>query len=398
MNKDLYFNYILKVFRESDEPLSAEQVVAELKNNRIFRKSNDLEPITPSQIRDRIRRNKTQFEFLETKPLKYTLKNKEVNLWVLKTVDEVNKASQIDNYGDSLEQHYNYDSNVANFKKISPGDLAVLIDKEKILGFARIEIIHDKEGYKIIRRCPFCPSTTIDKRKKILPVYRCNKGHVFDAPIEEEKSVIKYNAVFSDFLSIGNYSNDLTQLRPFYSNNYNQNMSMQLLSLDALRQFEIIYDRFYLRRTYNTLDPNDAYVEESESNPYVFAQQDEREIIERAIRLRRGQQKFREGLLKRFNSTCVVTGSKIKDVLEAAHIMPYRGEKDNDLNNGLLLRADIHTLFDLNLVAIDPKTLLIHFHSKIVKEYSEYHLRKILVNEEKPSLVSLEWRWNMKIF
>jgi HNH endonuclease len=34
------------------------------------------------------------------------------------------------------------------------------------------------------------------------------------------------------------------------------------------------------------------------------------------------------------------------DILEAAHISPYRGEEDNHPENGLLLRADLHTLFD----------------------------------------------------
>ena len=39
--------------------------------------------------------------------------------------------------------------------------------------------------------------------------------------------------------------------------------------------------------------------------------------------------------------------------LEAAHIHPYRGAETNLISNGLLLRADVHTLFDLGLVAVD---------------------------------------------
>src|ERR1700722_13744752 len=41
-------------------------------------------------------------------------------------------------------------------------------------------------------------------------------------------------------------------------------------------------------------------------------------------------------------------------VLEAAHITPYMGASTNSLLNGLLLRADIHTLFNLGLISIDP--------------------------------------------
>ncbi len=58
----------------------------------------------------------------------------------------------------------------------------------------------------------------------------------------------------------------------------------------------------------------------------------------------------------RYEHRCVVTGCTVIAVLEAAHIRPYRRPEDNDVKNGLLLRADIHTLFDLNLLGIEPGT------------------------------------------
>jgi predicted restriction endonuclease len=42
---------------------------------------------------------------------------------------------------------------------------------------------------------------------------------------------------------------------------------------------------------------------------------------------------------------------------EAAHITPYLGPESNHVSNGLLLRADIHTLLDLDLIGIDPVSL-----------------------------------------
>jgi HNH endonuclease len=47
----------------------------------------------------------------------------------------------------------------------------------------------------------------------------------------------------------------------------------------------------------------------------------------------------------------------VLDVLEAAHIYPYRGDSTNHVANGLLLRADLHTLLDCGLPAIDPDGL-----------------------------------------
>ena len=57
-------------------------------------------------------------------------------------------------------------------------------------------------------------------------------------------------------------------------------------------------------------------------------------------------------------------------VLEAAHITPYRGLKTNSVSNGLLLRADVHTLFDLALISIEPSNFVVRV-SKLLGE-SEY--------------------------
>jgi hypothetical protein len=63
-----------------------------------------------------------------------------------------------------------------------------------------------------------------------------------------------------------------------------------------------------------------------------------------------------------------MTGCKVLDVLEAAHIKPYRGANDNHPENGLLLRADVHTLFDLNLLGIEPNQLRIELHSSLTTD------------------------------
>lgn len=82
-----------------------------------------------------------------------------------------------------------------------------------------------------------------------------------------------------------------------------------------------------------------------------------RERTFRSIAKRRGQWKFREQLLKLYDGECVLTGCTVESALEAAHIVPYRGTKTNHPSNGLLLRSDVHTLFDLGLLSIDPKSL-----------------------------------------
>lgn len=86
---------------------------------------------------------------------------------------------------------------------------------------------------------------------------------------------------------------------------------------------------------------------------------DGREWVLSTIVRRRGQAAFRASLLAAYASTCPVTGCKVEPLLEAAHIIPYLGATTNHIQNGLPLRADIHTLFDLQLLAIDPETLTV---------------------------------------
>ena len=83
---------------------------------------------------------------------------------------------------------------------------------------------------------------------------------------------------------------------------------------------------------------------------------DERQRAIRAIRLRRGQPAFRAVLLEAYGRRCTISGCTVEDVLEAAHITPYFGSLTNHVSNGLLLRADLHTLFDCGLLAIEPMT------------------------------------------
>ncbi len=75
-----------------------------------------------------------------------------------------------------------------------------------------------------------------------------------------------------------------------------------------------------------------------------------------AIVQRQGQPKFRSDLLRAYGGKCSITDCDAEAALEAAHIVPYLGSKTNCLANGLLLRADIHTLFDRYLISIDPTT------------------------------------------
>ncbi|WP_114240049.1 HNH endonuclease [Dyella sp. C9] len=93
-----------------------------------------------------------------------------------------------------------------------------------------------------------------------------------------------------------------------------------------------------------------------------------KKVLAQVVR-RQGQPKFRENLLIAYEGKCVVTECNIQPLLEAAHIIPFQGPATNHVCNGLLLRADIHTLFDLGLLKIDRSGTI---HLADVLENSPY--------------------------
>ena len=134
--------------------------------------------------------------------------------------------------------------------------------------------------------------------------------------------------------------------------------------------------------------------EDDSLDSYHPSPNDLRELVAREIRERRGQTKFRDVLRQRFNDECVVTGCRVVDVLEAAHISPYRGPEDHNSQNGLLLRSDIHTLFDLDLLGINPETLSVELHPVLFLEYGNLAGKRITCsNENKPSREALRLRF-----
>ena len=72
------------------------------------------------------------------------------------------------------------------------------------------------------------------------------------------------------------------------------------------------------------------------------------------VRRRLGQGAFRVLVTDTYERRCAVTREKVLPVLEAAHIRPVSEGGRNEIDNGLLLRSDIHRLFDRGYVTVTP--------------------------------------------
>ena len=114
---------------------------------------------------------------------------------------------------------------------------------------------------------------------------------------------------------------------------------------------------------------------------------------------RRGQGTFRVAVTEAYARACAVTNEHSLPALEAAHIKPYAEEGPHAVNNGLLLRSDLHRLFDRGYLTVTPEykvevsdKLKGHFHNG--KSYYPLHGTDIKFPRSiglRPDLSFLRW-------
>ncbi len=99
----------------------------------------------------------------------------------------------------------------------------------------------------------------------------------------------------------------------------------------------------------------DITIDRPRTVPDIADREDRRRTALRSVAVRQGQGVFRADLMRAYGRTCAFTATATEGVLEAAHIFPYRGAQSNHVTNGILLRADVHTLFDAFQIAVDAE-------------------------------------------
>lgn len=104
------------------------------------------------------------------------------------------------------------------------------------------------------------------------------------------------------------------------------------------------------------------------------------------------QSRFRKDVLGASDGKCIITGVKLRDVLEAAHIKPVNVGGNDHVSNGFCMRTDIHTLFDTGHLKIQP-TGDIQL-SDLVRGEAEYaNLPTQIVIPEYVGTEHIDWRW-----
>lgn len=113
-----------------------------------------------------------------------------------------------------------------------------------------------------------------------------------------------------------------------------------------------------------------------------------------------GQGTFRVLVTEAYNRRCAISGEKTLPVLDAAHIVPFSEEGSYSVKNGLLLRTDIHTLYDKGYLTVTPD-YHVEVSNRLKSEYGNgkiyyaYHGLQLpnlpLEEQERPSPTFLAW-------
>jgi Predicted restriction endonuclease len=132
--------------------------------------------------------------------------------------------------------------------------------------------------------------------------------------------------------------------------------------------------------------PYDRLVLEVRDELFTESPEDEGDIRLKALReviVREGQPAFRRKLIEAYDGRCAVTGCSIQVLLEAAHITPYAGSWHTRAQHGLLLKTDIHTLFDRGLLWIDDELKIRISEQLTGTEYAELDGRYLRLPKDK---------------
>lgn len=242
-------------------------------------------------------------------------------------------------YGDVAGERYDFDSRVPNSRQIREGDVLVLRDEHLVYGWGVVSAVESRLGVKQTGACPSCESTSKwTERKRLTPRYRCSRcGHEFDALLRSEVPVTVYAAHYGEnWIEFGSPA-PVRELRQAFAMTDQQN---------AIRR----------------LDPAKAldYVDLHQGVPSGYVIElgewaDRGGVTETRTKVRRFQDQFRGRLLEQFGEVCAVTGRHPREVLDAAHLYSYAAQPVHDARGGLLLRKDVHRLFDSMLLTIDPQ-------------------------------------------
>ncbi len=270
--------------------------------------------------------------------------------WSCKSVGDDRDWHSNDGYADIHGVQYVYTNTVGNYRKVKVGDTVVVHDREVVHGVSVIDDINVEHDVTVqIKRCPHCEKASVERRAVQRPEFRCSKcREEFPAPLVVDEPRTFYTARIArnwrDIDGALTTAELLTALE-----NGDRQSSIRPLSPQVVNK--LLAGISLPSPTSYTSPAVAAPATNSDSGTIPGG------VSFRKTPVRKNQDKFRRRLLQRDGIRCAVTGEVPARVLEAAHLRGYATHKTHEVSEGLLLRRDIHALFDDYLLAIHPTEL-----------------------------------------
>ncbi|MFF8400921.1 HNH endonuclease [Streptomyces sp. NPDC015684] len=302
--------------------------------------------------------------------------------WLVLALGENREHGGNDGYDDNPAVHYSWDSTVQNHARLAVGDVIALWDRKELIGVSVIEAIDTDTAEKTVYFCPQCQKSDIKRRQRRTPAYRCGQCRAqFDTPARKTKAVTTYRSLHSKVWMDCRGLLSGAELRALCDSPKSQ-LSMRPARWEKLR---------------------DALLEAAGEELPLDLEGDGWAPIPGGhkisnVRVRVGQSAFRSRLLREQGEQCAVTGAAPAAVLEAAHLYSYADSGEHHDFGGLLLRRDIHRLFDIGQIAVDPHSGLIDIDPSLHSYplYARLHGQPLAIQPRPEHKVWLEAHWLSK--
>ncbi len=305
--------------------------------------------------------------------------NLQTRAWICISKSHDSYARASEGYKESLGLSYEWRLGLPKGHAIAVGDVIVIRDNQHVLGFSVIEKIENKQKLYSSNRCPNCDQVQVEERVKKIPKYRCRScADTFAEPL-----IVSEKEMFG----VAHYAPGWV---PLDKSSLTKSLWMRLSVTPKSQHSLQSIDQQEFEEFLKLLDPS-VLVPFNCRNP----------LLNGGHRLgtaktRIGQAEFRQKLFSNFGNVCAITGPNHQTALEAAHLYSYSEIGIHHDDGGLLLRRDIHRLFDTGLIAINPDTLCVDISRELcnIEAYNSLSNVPLLVelNQGQKRWISVHWK------
>ncbi|MDC2958533.1 HNH endonuclease [Streptomyces gilvifuscus] len=300
--------------------------------------------------------------------------------WFVLAVGSERQHGGNDGYDDSPAAHYSWDSTVPQHANLAAGDVIALWDKKMLLGISVIERIDIDHAVKSSYFHERCGRADFKRLKTGELKWWCNKCRMrFEEPGSRDKEVTTYRS---------HHSRAWQDLRGRLTGGEIRALCDKPTSQHSLRpaRWERVRSALLEAGARVTVDTADGA-------RAVILGGHHRAIV----RIRRGQSSFREQLLAEQGEMCAFSGRSPACALEAAHLYSFADTGEHYEYGGLLLRRDLHRLFDLGHITVDPSNALmdVRKHIRAYPLYEQLHGRPLTLALRPQHRVWLGAHWDL---